>query len=62
MFSWLRTMSVSDADIRAEIWGLGVRHNGAPLEGAQIELNAGNVAPARAELLRACVRRLKAAA
>ena len=49
----------SDAEVRAEIWSLGTRHLGWPLEGALDELKAANLPPARAQLLRACVRTLK---
>lgn len=49
----------SEAEVRAEIWSLGARHLGWPLEGALDELKAANLKPARAQLLRACVRELK---
>lgn len=57
--SWWRSVMPSDADVRAEIWSLGARHLGWPLEGALEELKATGLAPARAQLLRACVRELK---
>lgn len=57
--SWWRDAMPSEAAVRAEIWGLGVRHLGFPLDGALAELKAANLAPARAQLLRACVRELK---
>lgn len=57
--SWFRSARVSQAEIRAEIWRLGTRHLGWPLEGALDELRAPDIAPARAELLRACVRELR---
>lgn len=60
LFSWVRDQSIGEAEIRAEVWNLGVRHFGAPLEGALAELNADTVEPARAQLLRACVRHLRA--
>lgn len=49
----------SEAEVRAEIWSLGTRHLGWPLEGALDELKAPGLPPARAQLLRACVRKLK---
>jgi hypothetical protein len=58
LFGWLRP-SVSAAEVRAEIWSLGQRHMGWPLEGALKELEDADVAPARADLLRACVRQLR---
>ncbi len=60
LFSWPGGQKPSAAEIRSEIWSLGARHQGLPLEGALKELNGGGVAPARAQLLRACVRELKA--
>jgi len=57
--SWFRSVSVSDADVRGEIWRLGTRHRGWPLEGAIEELKARDL-PARQEMiLRACVRKLQ---
>jgi hypothetical protein len=61
LFSWFRGSAISEAEVRAEVWRLGARHFGSPLEGATAELKAGSLEPARAELLRACVRRLRAA-
>jgi hypothetical protein len=58
LFGWLKP-SISEAEVRAEIWSLGQRHLGWPLEGALKELEAGDVDPARANLLRACVRQLR---
>jgi hypothetical protein len=49
----------TEAEVRADIWSLGTRHLGWPLEGALDELKAPGVTPARAQLLRACVRELK---
>lgn len=57
--SWWRSAMPSEAEVRAEIWSLGTRHLGWPLEGALDELKAPGLAPARAQLLRACVRELK---
>ena len=60
LFSWVRDPSIGEAEVRAEVWNLGVRHFGSPLEGALAELDAESVEPARAQLLRACVRHLRA--
>jgi hypothetical protein len=51
---------VADNEVRAEIWRLGTRHVGWPLEGALAELEDPDLTPARATLLRACVQKLKA--
>ncbi len=51
--------AVADAEIRAEIWRLGVRHVGWPLEGALEELREPNISMDRAVLLRACVDKLR---
>lgn len=59
LFSWLSRGGVSDADVRAEIWRLGSRHRGEPLKGAREELEAEGLAPERAVLLRACIRKLR---
>ncbi len=48
----------TEAAVRAEIWKLGARHRGWPLEGALEELKSQEVTAARAQLLRACVREL----
>ena len=58
LFSWLPG-SVSDAEVRSEVWSLGVRHRGEPLTGALAELKAGDLSAERAQLLQACVRKLK---
>ena len=57
--AWLARASVSAAEIRAEIWRLGARHRGEPLEGALAELKAGDLSQPQAALLRACVRQLQ---
>ncbi|MEI9890562.1 MAG: hypothetical protein WDN45_08165 [Caulobacteraceae bacterium] len=49
----------SDRAVRAEIWRLGGRHMGLPLEGALDELKAPGLPADRAQLLRACVRQLQ---
>ena len=65
LFSWLPESwamgGASAADVRAEVWRLGVRHRGEPLVGAQAELKAGGLSAERAQLLQACVRKLKQA-
>ncbi|MBW8813001.1 MAG: hypothetical protein JF588_06205 [Caulobacterales bacterium] len=61
LFSWFSLSAVTDAEVRSEIWSLGTRHRGQPLEGALDELRAEDLPPARALLLRACVRKLKRA-
>ena len=42
-FPWFWSAPISEAEIRAEIWSLGTRHLGWPLEGARDELKAGNI-------------------
>ncbi len=59
LLSWLRGASITEAEVRAEIWRLGGRHFGWPLEGALKELKAADLPIERAMLLRACVRKLK---
>jgi hypothetical protein len=56
---WLRRKP-SEAEVRSEIWSLGTRHRGEPLEGARAELRAADLSPDRAALLRECVARLQA--
>ncbi|THD72555.1 hypothetical protein [Phenylobacterium sp.] len=58
LFSWLPS-GASEADVRSEVWKLGVRHAGEPLAGALAELKAGGLSSERAQLLQACVRKLK---
>jgi hypothetical protein len=60
LLSWLRSTSVSEADVRSEVWKLGVRHRGSAYEGALEELKDGTLSAQRADLLRACVRKLRA--
>ena len=57
--AWWREVMPSEAEVRSEIWTLGVRHHGSPLDGALDELKAPNLSRGRAQLLRACVRELK---
>ena len=54
-----RARPASEAEVRAEIWSLGARHLGWPMEGALEELAAPDLAPERARLLRACLRKLR---
>jgi len=60
LWSWLPALTPDDADVRSEVWRLGTRHRGEPLQGALEELKAADLTPERARLLRACVRRLQA--
>jgi hypothetical protein len=60
VLAWIAAeTSVSEADVTAEIWRLGTRHLGCPLEGALEELKDPDLPAARAALLRACVRQLR---
>ena len=59
LLGWLRSATVSEAEVRAEIWSLGARHLGWPLEGALEELRNPRLSQDREQLLRACVRRLQ---
>jgi len=61
LFGWLTGGSVSAAEVRAEVWKLGVRHRGEPLRGALRELDACAVFSHRAALLRACVQHIRRA-
>jgi hypothetical protein len=58
LFSWLPS-GPSEADVRSEVWKLGVRHRGEPLDGAIAELKAGDLSAERSKLLQACVRQMK---
>jgi hypothetical protein len=60
LFSWLGGGAVTEQEVRSEIWRLGARHLGWPLEGALKELNDPQLPRDRADLLRACVRKLQA--
>jgi hypothetical protein len=60
-FWWLPGAAVSEREVRAEIWRLGTRHRGQPLEGALDELKAPGLPSGRVQLLRACVRKLRSA-
>jgi hypothetical protein len=59
LFSTIFRPSVAAAEVRAEIWSLGVRHVGWPLEGALRELQDPGLPAERAVLLRACVHKLR---
>ena len=59
LFSWMGGGGVSEADVRSEVWKLGARHLGEPLAGALEELQAADISAERAQLLRACVRKLR---
>jgi hypothetical protein len=62
LFSWMGGAGgVSEADVRSEVWKLGARHLGEPLAGAIEELKATDLSADRAQLLRACVRKLRSA-
>jgi len=50
---------VTDAEVRAEIWRLGVRSLGEPLQSALQELATPGVTAERSGLLRACVRKMR---
>ncbi len=58
LFGWLGGGGPTGAEVRAEVWKLGVRHHGEPLQGALNELADGVSSP-RAALLRACVAQLR---
>ncbi|MBI1404674.1 MAG: hypothetical protein GC145_00945 [Caulobacter sp.] len=47
---------VPAAEIRAEAWALGGRHQGDVLLGARTELRQQGISPRRASLLRAVIR------
>jgi hypothetical protein len=59
LLSMIFRPSVAEAEVRAEIWKLGVRHIGWPLEGALEELKDPQLPVGRAVLLRACVQKLR---
>ncbi|WP_068878938.1 MULTISPECIES: hypothetical protein [unclassified Phenylobacterium] len=59
LLSMIFRPGVADTEVRAEIWRLGVRHVGWPLEGALRELREPNLPMDRAVLLRACVDKLR---
>jgi hypothetical protein len=59
VLSWLLRSSITEAEVRAEIWSLGTRHLGWPLEGALDELKAPGLSTERTLLLRACIQKLQ---
>jgi len=59
LLSMIFRPSVAEAEVRAEIWKLGVRHIGWPLEGTLEELKDPQLPVGRAVLLRACVQKLR---
>lgn len=56
---WLSRQAITDANVRGEIFRLGGRHAGEPLEGARRELKTGGLPFHQAMLLRACIRKLQ---
>lgn len=61
LLDWFASLAPSPAEVRAEVWNLGVRHHGYALDGAMKELAEGEISPARAALLKACVQHLRRA-
>jgi len=59
LFTRFLRPSVGEQEVRAEIWRLGSRHLGWPLEGALSELKEPGLSAERAVLLRACVHKLR---
>ena len=59
LLSWFTRRPFTEAELRGEIWRLGTRHLGWPLEGALDELKAADLPLDRVLLLRACVERLQ---
>lgn len=59
LLGWFNRLTPSPAEIRAEVWNLGVRHHGEALEGALRELRTSPITVDRTMLLRACVAQLK---
>lgn len=59
MLGWLGRLAPSPAEIRAEVWLLGVRHHGEALDGALSELRSRDITVERAMLLKACVAQLR---
>jgi len=55
-----RSQWVSPAEVRAETWALGCRHQGRVLEGAQTELKGSDLSVRRIVLLKAVVRSFRA--
>jgi hypothetical protein len=59
LLDWFGAARPSRAEVRVELWNLGVRHHGEPLAGAQRELEAEDAGSPRAMLLRACLSELR---
>jgi hypothetical protein len=59
LLATVRYQWISPAEVRAETWALGVRHDGRPMEGARSELKARDVSVRRAVLLKAVIRSLR---
>lgn len=59
VLSLISRSNEADAEVRAEICRLGVRHVGWPLEGALDELREPDLPRARAVLLRVCVEKMR---
>lgn len=60
LWSWLSGPRPDEAAVSSELGRLGNRYRGKSLEGARDELKAPGLARGRAQLLRACVKRLRA--
>jgi hypothetical protein len=56
IFRSLGAGGVPEAEVRAEAWALGGRHQGDVLEGARTELLQDGITAHRALLLRAVIR------
>jgi hypothetical protein len=54
--AWLRSHWIPLAEVRAETWALGARHQGRVLEGARKEGKAPGISFRRAVLLKAVIR------
>jgi hypothetical protein len=59
VLSWFLRSSITEAEVRAEVWSLGMRHLGWPLEGALEELKAPGLSTEQTLLLRACIQKLQ---
>jgi hypothetical protein len=54
----LRAQWIAPAEVRAEAWALGVRHQGRVIEGARAELAGDALSMRRTVLLKAVIRNL----
>jgi hypothetical protein len=59
LLGWLGGAGVTPAEVRAEIWRLGSRHRGEPLDGALKELRDPGISAVQTSLLNACVQHLR---